>query len=99
MIKSHEELADSVRNIPELNSVPDEVVTKFRENLRFAGGGLAHSDYSMLEGHVNDNDLPRLFEHFGIDATKFESIRDTSCVDHVCFVHPRAFCDPDRCEH
>jgi hypothetical protein len=83
--------------IPELHNLPPEVVQEFRDHLKFVDGGLAHSEYSMLQGHVADENLASIFGHFGIDEAKFESIRDTSCVSRVCFVSPRSFCDPDRC--
>lgn len=85
--------------IPLLQGVPSEVIEQFRKNLVFAEGGLAHSDYSMLKGYVADEDLPDLFNQFGIEPARFNLIKDTSCVNRVCFVHPGAFCDPDRCRN
>ena len=100
-ISSVDELVQALAKdtIPPLRGVPKPILDQFRGGLRFAKGGLAHADYSMLQDHVPHDKLKELFSHFGVSPAKFEDMEDTSCVDGVCFFHPNAFCDPDYCHH
>lgn len=97
MIKTLEDFRKAQDSIPELRGIPKEILFDFGNNLKFVDGHLAHADYSMLEGHVDDMALPSLFQHFGINQNKFASIKDSACVNRICFVHPGQFCDPDWC--
>jgi hypothetical protein len=93
------DLAVANDRVDVLRNVSPGLLTQFRSQLQFVEGVLAHSDYSMLDGHVDDGDLPELFSFFGVSKEKFVASRDLSCVNRVCFVHPRAYCDSDRCRN
>jgi hypothetical protein len=97
MISNAEQFTQAEKSIPELANVPHDVLEQFRDNLKFANGGLAHSDYSMLQQYLDVEKLRSLFTHFGIDQKRFDLIRDTACVSRVCFPAPGQLCDEDRC--
>lgn len=90
--------AHSSRSISLLNEIPEEVIGRFRSGLKFNKGHLAHSDYAMLCDFLPDQKLHELFAHFGISRALFDAIRDTSCVNNVCFVSPGSFCNPSVCD-
>jgi hypothetical protein len=101
MITTLDQLSEAIlaNEIPALQGVPSPIIKEFMANLRFSGGALAHAEYAMLQKHVPAARLPELFSHFGISEKEFGDIKDTSCVDHVCFVHPHAFCREEYCRH
>jgi hypothetical protein len=62
-----------------LSKAPDKAIDTFLASTKFAGGGLAHAEYSALKPYLSDSEVRSLFREFGFGDGLFKDWNDKEC--------------------
>ncbi|MFM0231084.1 hypothetical protein [Paraburkholderia sediminicola] len=80
-----------------LGGCPPDVIDRLQKSLRFEEGRVVHGEYGLLLAYKSIDEVIQLLSFMGLPESKFEVIRDSGCVNGVCFPQPGVFCDTDYC--
>ncbi len=80
-----------------LKDVPEAVITKFNEEVKFENGGCAHAYYQDLKGALSEDQFNAVLAALGLTPQKFTDIRDAFCDGGDCRSRPGYWCNTDFC--